>query len=196
MQEKRPITQPQLQTNAQREQEDRRSVLDNIQSIVPNHDARLQGAEVNIHTYTCTHIIAQLTRNQTVTVPSLMPSCAQFCLVRHAEFFNRVSSTRGHAYDQSIMRKIIWSFSWSAACLIFLLPQAAEASRERKKRLQHNGEVLRFEKSLEMAQRQLRETNANVGANHALTDTSKKLSINGDAAAGPAGRDSPTKPAR
>lgn len=46
VQEKRPVTQPLLATNQQPAQEDKRAVLENIQSIVPNHDARLQGVEV------------------------------------------------------------------------------------------------------------------------------------------------------
>ena len=49
VQEKRPITQPLLATNQQPAQEDKRAILENIQSIVPNHDARLQGLEVEYY---------------------------------------------------------------------------------------------------------------------------------------------------
>ena len=41
---------------------------------------------------------------------------------------------------------------------IFVLSQAADASRERKKRLTTQGDTLRFEKTLEIAQKQLKET--------------------------------------
>lgn len=87
--------------------------------------------------------------------------------------------------------------------------QAAEAARERKKRLVHNGEVMRFEKSLELAQKQLRETNNGYvngangkdadpasKANLPLTETTKRLSqqerLNGEVTV-PTGRESPTK---
>ena len=89
--------------------------------------------------------------------------------------------------------------------------QAAEAARERKKRLVHNSEILKFEKSLEMAQKQLRETNNGfvngsnnkqdidmaVKANIPLTETTKRLSQQdrtNEENGAPVGRDSPTKP--
>ena len=44
--------------------------------------------------------------------------------------------------------------------------QAAESSRERKKKISTNAQALRFEKSLELAQRQLKETNNLANAEH------------------------------
>ncbi len=48
VQETKPLNAPLLETIPEPAHQDKKAVLQNIETIVPNHDARLQGVEVSL----------------------------------------------------------------------------------------------------------------------------------------------------